>query len=43
MNERKTPAIEVLGLAKSFDGVHAVASVDFTIFKKSVPTGRRNF
>ena len=33
MNERKTPAIEVLGLAKSFDGVHAVAGVDFTIFQ----------
>ncbi len=25
------------------DEAHAVAGVDFTIFQKSVPTGRRNF
>lgn len=33
MDERKAPAIEVHNLAKSFDGVRAVAGVDFTVLQ----------
>lgn len=33
MNERGVPAIEVHGLVKNYDGVRAVAGVDFTVFQ----------
>ncbi|MFP4483203.1 MAG: ABC transporter ATP-binding protein [Thermovirgaceae bacterium] len=33
MNEKSVPAIEVHGLVKSFDGVRAVAGVDFTVLQ----------
>jgi ABC-2 type transport system ATP-binding protein len=33
MNERGVPAIEIHGLVKNYDGVRAVAGVDFTVFQ----------